>query len=390
MRILLVAPSFNTGKRLPETPSRALLILGTLAKQLGHEVKVIHQDIEEIPWDWRPEIVGITVNTFQVKNARLIASTARNRNAKVVIGGPHAGFWDAKADGNVNTVVVGQGETQWIKYLGGTVPSDDYTLSQPDYSLVPMDRFAGVEPIGAMPSMAIMASRGCPFQCTFCNTPLFWGRKVQYRDPQEVVDEVELLHKQYGVNEIFFQDDTMNLNHEWARAIFNEIIRRGLNKEMLFKIDCRVDEKLLTRDFLELAKKAGVWNIFYGIESGSQIMLDRMRKGITVAEIKRAIALTKEVGINSQCSFIVGLPGESLKTLADTNNLIQETKPSWFGWSYFCPFPGTEATKEAAERKYIRSTDYAEYCYGNVYSRTEYLDYRELEAFRGFQSYRAD
>lgn len=177
----------------------------------------------------------------------------------------------------------------------------------------------------------------------------------------------------------------MNLNHEWAFAVFNDIIKRGLGNEMLFKIACRVNEKLLTKEFLELAKKAGVWNIFYGIESGSQLMLDRMKKGITAAEIKHAIALTKEAGINSQCSFVVGLPGESLKTLTDTQALLQETKPSWFGWCYFCPFPGTEATKEATEHKYIRQVDYAEYCYGNVYCRTEYLDYKELESFRGFK-----
>ncbi len=386
MRILLVQPSFNVGKRLPETPSRALLILGTLAQLNGHEVKIVHQDIEEIPWDWKPEIVGITVNTFQVKEARNIARKAKNRNAKVIIGGPHAFVWDNKVDGNVDEIVVGEGENQWLKFIGAAaiIQSID-DIPMPDYSLVDMDRFSGVEPVGAMPSMAIMASRGCPFECTFCNTPLFWGKKVRYRKPQSVVDEVELLHKRYGINEIFFQDDTMNLNHEWAFAVFNDIIKRGLGNEMLFKIACRVNEKLLTKEFLELAKKAGVWNIFYGIESGSQLMLDRMKKGITAAEIKHAIALTKEAGINSQCSFVVGLPGESLKTLTDTQALLQETKPSWFGWCYFCPFPGTEATKEATEHKYIRQVDYAEYCYGNVYCRTEYLDYKELESFRGFK-----
>ncbi len=386
MRIMLVQPSFNTGKRLPETPSRALLILGTLAKLKGHEVKIVHQDIEELPWDWKPEIVGITVNTFQVKEARNIAKKAKNRNARVIIGGPHAFVWDKKVDGNVDQIVVGEGENEWLAFIGaGSVIQTIDDIPAPDYSLVDMDKFSGVEPVGAMPSMAIMASRGCPFSCTFCNTPVFWGKKVRYRNPQSVVDEVEFLHKRYGINEIFFQDDTMNLDHEWGTAIFNDIIRRGLNNEMLFKIDCRVNEKLLSREFLELAKRAGVWNIFYGIESGSQLMLDRMKKGITIAEVKRAIALTKEVGINSQCSFVVGLPGESLKTLNDTQTLLQETKPSWFGWCYFCPFPGTEATKEVTEHKYIRQVDYADYCYGNVYCRTEYLDYKELESFRGFR-----
>ncbi len=381
MRILLVQPEFNVGKRLPETPSRALLILGTLAKQRGHDVKIVHLDIEPIDWSWKPEIVGITTNTFQVKSARSVARIAKNRNAKVIIGGPHAIAWGD--DLKVDKVVVGEGENEWLSFIGAEPSIKDINdIPMPDYSLVNMDKFSGVEPVGATPSMAIMASRGCPFQCTFCNTPLFWGRKVRYTRPQSVVAEIEHLHKQYGVNEIFFQDDTFNVNHEWAFEIFDSIIAKGLGNEMLFKIACRVNEKMLTKEFLTKARKAGVWNIFFGIESGSTYMLDRMRKGITVAEIKRAIALTKEVGIRSQCSFIVGLPGESLKTLADTDALIHEIKPSWYGWCYACPFPGTEMQKEVADL--LDGRDYSEYCYGDVYFRTDLLTKEELKSFGGF------
>jgi len=384
-RILLVQPEFNAGKRLPETPSRALLILGTLAKLKGHEVRIAHLDIDKIDWSWKPEIVGITVNTFQVKSARNLAKMAKNRNAKVIIGGPHAVVWDNKTDANVDKIVIGEGENAWLEFIGAEASIKDINdIPVPDYSLVDMDRFSGIEPVGAMPSMAIMASRGCPYHCAFCNTPVFWGRKMRYRDPASVVEEVELMHHKYDVNEIFFQDDTMNLNHEWAFKIFNGLIERGLNEEMMFKINCRVNEKLLTAEFLELAKKAGVWNIFFGIESGSQYMLDRMRKGITVREIKRAVALTKEVGIKAQCSFIVGMPGESLKTIQETDDLIRTIKPSWYGWCHFCPFPGTEATTEAKEKGFLNGTDYADYCYGNVYARTEMLTVPELQSFRGF------
>jgi anaerobic magnesium-protoporphyrin IX monomethyl ester cyclase len=156
---------------------------------------------------------------------------------------------------------------------------------------------------------------------------------------------------------------------------------------MLFKIDARVNEKLLTKEFLVKAKEAGVWNIFFGIESGSQYMLDRMKKGITKAEIKRACDLTREVGINNQCSFIVGLPGESLKTLTETDAFIKEIKPSWYGWCFFCPFPGTEAEKEVTAKGHKWKEDWADYCYGSVYARTDSLDYGEIQSFGGF-SYR--
>ncbi len=387
MRMQLVQPSFNAGKRLPETPSRALLILGTLAKQRGHEVRISHLDIEDIDWSWKPDIVAVTVNTFQVKSARQVIAEANKHRAKIIIGGPHAVAW-TEIDGRADKVVIGEGENEWLKFIGAEPDInsiDDIPI--PDYSLVDLPRFSGVSPLGATPSLAIMASRGCPFSCVFCNTPVFWGKKVRYRNPKSVVDEVELLHSKYGMNEIFFQDDTFNLNHKWAFEIFDGLIRRGLSSEMLFKIDCRVNEKLLTGEFLDKAKEAGVWNIFYGIESGSQYMLDRMKKGITVPEIKRAIALTKDRNISSQCSFVVGLPGESLRTLAETDALLNNIKPELFGWGYACPFPATELDKEVTAKGHKILTDYENYSYGPVFCRTEYLDYPELMSFKGF-SYR--
>ena len=385
MRIQLVSPSFNTGKRLPETPSRALLILGTLAKQNGHDVRIAHLDIEDIDWSWKPDLVAITVNTFQVRGAREVVAKAHNRHAKVVIGGPHAIAWDRRIDGDVDSIVIGEGEKAWLKTIhSNQVINGIDSIPTPDYDLVDLTKFSGVSPVGATPSLAIMASRGCPFECTFCNTPLFWGKQVRYRKPESVLTEITLLHNKYGINEIFFQDDTFNLNHKWAFQIFDWIIASGLNKEMLFKIDCRVNEKLLTDEFLAKAKEAGVWNIFYGIESGSQYMLDRMKKGITVAEIKRAIKITREAGIESQCSFVVGLPGENLRTLAETQKLIEDTKPALYGYCFACPFPGTELDKEVTAKGYKRQMDYADYQYGEVYCRTSSLDYKEIASFKGF------
>ncbi len=385
MRILLVQPQGNVGKRLLETPSRALLILGTLAKQRGHDVRITHLDIDGIDWSWKPEIVGVTVNTFQVGSARDVARMAKNRGAKVIIGGPHAIVWDKKIDGNADKVVIGEGENSWLEFIGEKPFIKDINdIPIPDYALVNLDRFSGVEPVGVLPSLAIMASRGCPNQCTFCNTPVFWGKKVRYVQPQQVVAEVELLHNQYGVKEIFFQDDTFNINHKWAFEIFNLLIERGLSDKMLFKIACRVNESILTKEYLEKAKEAGVWNIFLGIESGSQYMLDRMKKGISIDEIKRGIQLCKDVGINTQCSFIVGLPGESMKTLQETDTLISEVKPAWHGWAFACPFPATEFDKEVTNLGHKIDMDYSEYSYGKVYARTDVLTVEELSAFRGF------
>ncbi|MCK4795634.1 MAG: radical SAM protein [Desulfobacteraceae bacterium] len=388
LRILLVQPRYNYVRNFAEAPSGALLILGTLAENAGHEVKIRHLDIDKEPItveleEFKPDILGITVNTLQVKSARITARQARavSRDIKIVVGGPHAAFWDGEAD----EVVIGEGENRWLEILGENTwvkRLDD--IPQLNYGLVNPDKFCGHPPAWVKPAMVVMASRGCPYNCVFCNTPVYWGKKVRYRSPELVVEEIEYLHKKHGVKEVSFQDDTFNLNHEWAMEIFEGLTRKGLNREVLLRITSRVSEKLVTREFLDFARRAGVWQIFYGIESGSQYMLDRMKKGITVEEIKRAIRMTKEAGIFAYCSFVVGLPGETWETLKETERLINEIRPSSFNWAYGCPFPNTEFDKEVTSKGQKLEIDYEEYGYGKVIARTDALSFEDLASFKGF------
>jgi len=388
-RILLVQPECNQPRNGLESPSAALLILGTLAKKLRHEVRVLHLDIDDVDVQtacrlFKPDIVGMTVNTLQVKHARQDALGVRevSKDIKLVVGGPHAGFWDGEAD----EVVIGEGENRWLDIIGGGYHIDSIDdVPKLDYSLVDLARFRGFEPKYITPAVALLSSRGCPFHCIFCNTPLFWGSKVRYRNPELVIDEAESLFADYGIREITFADDTFNANHDWAMEVFERFIQKGLNKKVLLRITSRVNEKLVTKEFLDMAHRAGVWCIFYGIESGSQKMLDRMKKGTTVAEIRRAIRMTREAGISSYCSFIVGLPGETKDTLLETEKLISEVHPTSFNWCYACPFPGTEFDKEVTASGHKLGVDYEEYVYGRVMARTDELDFADLAQFRGFK-----
>ena len=378
MNILLVQPKQNSNVKYCESPSQALLILGTLAKQRGHEVIIHHSDIDGKPnMEWA-DMVGITSNTFQCRNAAELYHEAKELDKQVVVGGPHAKY------GNWNgTGVIGEGENAWLELLGET-PNiktiDD--VPWPDYSLVDIRRFAGIKLVGAYPQMAIMASRGCPYECIFCNSPLFWGKKVRYRNPESVVEEVQRLHIDYGINEVYFQDDTFNINHAWAEEIFRGIIDKGLNKTMCFKIACRVNEKLITKEFLDLAYKAHVWCIFLGVESGSQKMLDTMKKGITVEESRRAIRMAKESHIRLQASFVIGLPGENLKTLRETEQFIKNNLMYLAGASIATPFPGTEFDRIITEKGHKKDTPYEEYQYGMCVVRTDVLDYDELRTWK--------
>ena len=396
MKIILVQPNMNWDYPYGGSPSTALMMLGTIAKQKGHKVKILHLDVDEVSFtdelrNFKPDIVGITAGTFQVKSARKIASEARRAKSWVIIGGAHSAAWNG--DIEADEIVVGEGENRWLEILGEKpIELDD--IPYPDYSMVDLNKFSGIGPmVGAVPSFCMMASRGCPNKCIFCNTPAYWGKRVRYRDPQNVVGEMEYLHKMYGAKEIFFQDDTFNLNHKWAFKVFEGIIKKGLNKKMIFRIACRVNEKLLTEEFLDLAIKAGCWNIFYGLESGSQFMLDNMKKGQTVAEIHKAVNLTREKKLQTACAFVVGLPGESWETLRKTGLMVQrlrmshmlDNNPIRYGWTFACPFPNTELTKIVKEKGHILDIGYEEYRYGKLMCRTDKLDFSELRRFRGFQ-----
>ena len=387
MNILLVKPDYNYPlAQSLASPSLGLLTLGTLAQNEGHIVHISHMETDHIPirkllTKYHPDILGITCDTMHVRSAKEIAAYGRkwSKDLKIVVGGPHAIAYDGVAD----DIVIGEGENRWLEILGAKTRMEDIDdIPQLDYSLVDLSKFPGISPVGATPSMVMMASRGCPFKCSFCNTPVFWGKKVQYRDPRLVVDEVNYLRGQFGIKELFFQDDTFNLNHDWAEAIFSYIIEWELNQQMIFKIACRVNEKLFTQKFLDKAKEVGVWNIFFGIESGNQGMLDRMHKGITLDEVRRAIRMTREAHIDSQCSFIIGLPGETPETIQDTFNFIAELKATRSGCCYACPFPQTELEKIVTEKGHKLDVPYEQYAYGLILCRTDELDYPKLASYR--------
>ncbi len=191
MKILLIQPAMNWPHPYVESPSIALLTLGAIAKQYGHEVKVAHLDIDTLPEEI-PDMVGITCNTFQVKSARELAKHYQGK-CRIALGGPHAIAW-TEADGKVDNLVVGEGESKWLGILGQ--PSKEYAIDDiplPDYSLVDMTLFSGVLPMGAVPSMVLFGSRGCPGRCIFCNTPVFWGSTCRYRSPKSIVDQTIVL-----------------------------------------------------------------------------------------------------------------------------------------------------------------------------------------------------
>lgn len=408
--ILLICPVENCSTaRCEAFPSGALLLIGTMLLEKGHKIRVVQMmadrvstaGLNDIITSFKPDIVGITMSTYQTKSAREVSEAvkAANENILVVVGGPHPSALKLKIFDDfprVDVVVVGEGEHAFMEIVEGQnlkdirgicyqgtengprtpAPDLDY-IPLPNLGLVDIKKYTGADPQIAYPTMFIMGSRGCPFRCTFCNKSI-WRRTVKLRKPDLIVDEVEWLYNKYGIREIYFQDDTFNLDRQWAEQIFQLLIDRKLTKKVCFKTSFRANEELVDEEFLRMARSAGFWQIFYGVENGNQEMLDSMGKGLTTHEIKRAFELTHSAGIVTKAAFMMGMPGESTQTVDDTIKLWKEIRPYVTGLGPAIPFPETEFDRIVTQKGHKLTTDYDRFCANAILVRTDDLDGKQI------------
>jgi len=189
---------------------------------------------------------------------------------------------------------------------------------------------------------SMITSRGCPGRCKFCDTHIVWTRKYRARSPTNVVDEIEQLHDRYNIGFMVFVDDTFIVNKKRAIEICNQIIERGID----IKWECAGRVNLVNKEILAKMKEAGCNTIYYGIESGSQEVLDYINKGITLEQAKNAIKITKKAGIGTSAFFMIGFPSETeedVKKTIEFNKRLPLDEHDTF--SILTPFPGTELYK---------------------------------------------
>jgi len=412
-KVLLISPEYNYPYVGGMYPNGGLLSIGTVLQNMGCEVGIVHmipdrrdaKFIEHLVMSFQPDIVGLSVTTFQTKSTKAITKLVKKakREVQVIIGGPHPSALKAevlKDFPDVDIAVIGEGERtvqeiaegknpKYIKgicYRNGSevvltamrpLIKDLDSLPLPELDLINLNNFSCPAPIGQTPSMGVLGGRGCPFHCEFCSKAVL-GNSVRHRSPERVVAEAGMLHKVWGIREIFFMDDTFNLKREWAMEIFELLIKRGLDK-LRYKIAFRVNEKLVDSELLRLAKRAGVWLIFYGVESGNQDILDAMNKGINLDEIRRAFRLTHEAGIKTIATFIVGYPGDTDTTLKQSLAFAKELKPFWVGFSRLTPFPGTGVEAVVRSNNHLLDDNYDNYRPDIVLARTKGLSGDEVE-----------
>ncbi len=233
-------------------------------------------------------------------------------------------------------------------------------------------------PDTAEPLTMINTGRGCPHQCIYCAVTIASGYKLKVRSPKNIADELEECVKKHGIKNFFFRADTFTWDEKWVIDLCKMILERKL--DIRWGCNSRVDT--ISEPRLEWMKKAGCWIVGFGIESGNQEMLDKMKKRAKLGDAEKAIALCKKYGIKSYGLFLIGLPWETKETVRQTIDFAKKLDPSFLDFNIAYPLPGTEYYKIAKEMKLFEEGDLSKGDYARPIVHTLYMKTDELVKLR--------
>ena len=273
-----------------------------------YEIRIYDEEIESIPFEEKPDIVGITTLAATANRAFELGDLYRNKGTKVVFGGPYVSFQVDKALEHGDSVVISEAEGKWEQCLldfecdrlQKVYNSEEYvpykTQKPPRWDLVNMKKIFQV---------AIQVSRGCPFNCDFCLVSKIFGRKMRYRNIENVVEEIKAAPSKY----FFFVDDNLTIQKKYAKELMKAIKPLNISWGCMCSLDVATDEELLY-----LMADAGCFNILIGFESLNSENLDESNKhhnrGGTIYE--EAIRKIHKAGIHINASFVVGFDHDTL------------------------------------------------------------------------------
>jgi len=376
------------------------------ANALGLKIDEIVDEVEK----FNPDIVGITATTLTSSITREILKRVKEKNSKILkcVGGPHptALPFDMLPDADI--CVLGEGErtiTEILRYLDGdfsiekingisyidgggkkiTSPREYINnldkIPFPSHSLLPLSRYHYAVPYKSKKRgyATIITSRGCPYNCSFCQVRNIWGKGVRYRSIENVLEEIENVVNHHGINFIYFIDDILTLKRKRIMGICEEIIKRKLK----FRWACLVRADRVDLPLLKIMKKSGCVDISVGVESGNQEVLDRIGKRTSIGQLKKVFKMFGKAGLRSRGFFMIGNSGETKETVEDTINLAKELNPTYAFFYTLIPFPGSQVFEEYKRKGYIKTFDWGKYnYYGDPVFETEKLSKRDLFELR--------
>ena len=376
----------------------------SLLKQHGFDVYLIDALAEKIPEDllWRrihkisPDLLVIETSTPSLHYDLASAEKLSSGNFRVCLCGPEYNIRSPDFISNykfINYILIGEYEYNLLKLaecisknespdkVKGLLIDID-TLPWPLREGMPMGSYLDTPGGIPLPSVQMLASRGCPFRCKFCLWPqvIYGGNKYRARNIVDVVNEMEYLVKKKGFKSIYFDDDTFNIGKERMLKFCSQIRKRGLENTP-WAVMARAD--LMDEEILTAMKEAGLAAVKYGLESSDQNLLDNCGKEMDLGKSEKMILFTKGLGIKTHLTFTFGLPGETKETIRRTIDYALKLKPHSAQFSITTPFPGTEYFNELNRRGLVIDKDWDDYD-GNFKSviKLDSLSSRDLESAR--------
>jgi anaerobic magnesium-protoporphyrin IX monomethyl ester cyclase len=393
MKIILATPLMKERRADLQYIPLGLAYIASALKNSGHEVSVLDVRAERLAPAGilqrinkaSPRLFAITSNTCQIHEAAdLLALVKKNFPGLItVLGGPHISALPERTlreQPALDIGVVGEGEVTAVELCAALdrgeklhgIPglvfrdgadivlnparpmiADINSIKFPDRDAFPTAIYnSHIIEYKAKPIASIITTRGCPYQCTFCCKSVF-GSRQRLRSPENVIAELQELIENKHYREIHVIDDNFTFDTARAKTICNEIIARKWNVSFALPNGIRVNN--FDDALAGLMKKAGFYSLWFGVESGSQEVLDRIKKGLRLDQVRKAVTTAKRHGFFTGMYFIIGLPGSSPQSEEMSLALARELEPDVMGVGIFTPYPGSELYDSAS------ASDWAHY-----------------------------
>lgn len=432
--IVFVQPPLSLEKRYGvlaqagyREPAFGLCYLAAVTRQHGFNTSIVDAEALNLNTEktvdsilsFEPDYVGITATTQLIRSAAAVAKEIKNRGPKikVIIGGVHVTALPKETlleNSCFDYAVIGEGEETLVELLNALETKKDLelvkglairqpvnnvfltekrpfiknldTLPYPAFDLLPnMARYYRVstQSVNRLPALSLVTSRGCPGKCTFCDTSVH-GHIPRAHSAEYVANLMKILNKEYGAKSILFDDDNFLTFRPRLKELVKIIKSEGL--DLTWSCMGRVD--MADFETLRIAKSGGCWQIMYGIETGSQKLLDFYKKNITLEQIEHAIKVTKQAGLKIKGFIMFGNPLETRDSIKATIGLIKRLDLDDVSISFFTPFPGSAIYKEVEnygkfERDWERMSSFDVVFVPNGFTKKELQHYSKM-AFRQF------
>ena len=396
-----------------------IMTLASYLRLNGIEAAIVDFNVEKFSseiikqkmYQLNPDIVGFTAYTSTIHNAAHIATLVKEYNAeiKTIIGGIHASALPVRTLHEFpcfDFLIYGEGERTLLHVIeamknGGdliTVKGLAYRKNNevimneprdlidnideipfPARNLIPKHLYRGTAFRGflsqSVESDFIITSRGCPGRCKFCASNIVYQGEFRMRSARNILDEIKECADIYGTKHIVIMDDTFTTSTERLFDFCDGIKHLGIQWNCFGRVDLVNEEKI------KIMAESGCKGIQFGVESGSQRILDLMNKGITIEQIKKAFQWAHQYTIITDASIMVGWPDETDYDIDMTYKLLKEIKPKMLMCSLMIPFPGTEVNKMMKEKGYIKDENWNDYVlFGKKPPpyRTDHFTFKEL------------